>query len=59
MCYKDDVIIRRRETINIIGTRRDEGRPGKTLLENMNKDWNTFNLTKNMIFYRKNSYSWS
>lgn len=55
MCYKDDVIIRRCETIYIIGTRRGEGRPRKTLLENINKDWNTFNLTKNMIFYRKKS----
>lgn len=57
MCYKDDVIIRRCETIYIIGTRRGEGRPRKTLLENINKDWNNFNLTKNMIFYRKKSYS--
>ena len=45
-----DAIVKRSKINNIIGTRRDRGRPKKTLIEIINKNLSILNLTKHMIF---------
>ena len=45
-------IIRRGEIINVNDTKKDRGRPKETLIETINKDLSTLNLTKHMTFYR-------
>lgn len=45
-----DIVVRRSAMINVSCKRRDRGRPKKTLIGTINKDLNTLNLSKHMIF---------
>lgn len=45
-------VVRRREIINVSDTMRDQGRPENTLIETINKDLNTLNLTKYITLYK-------
>ena len=46
-----NAVVKKDEIINVNGTRKDRGRPKKTLIETINKYLSTLNVTKHMIFY--------
>ena len=47
-----DAVVRISEMINISDTKKDRRRPKKILIETINKDISTLNLTKHMTFYK-------